>query len=121
MDGIVPNSGDAYSPLRMGERLLALLWGVGRRVFMADKYAAALERINESLQLVARLQAAALLEKEIATAKLEQIYALTGELPAEDIARKLRLSKSTVTTTQSRWVRMGLLQKDGVVVRKTFP
>ena len=87
---------------------------------MPDKYALALEQINESLQLVARLQAAALLEREIRTSKLEQIYALTGESAADEIAKKLRLSKSTVAATQARWLRMGLLQEEDGHLHKSF-
>jgi DNA-binding MarR family transcriptional regulator len=77
-----------------------------------------LERIEMWLNVLVRIQLAPILDRETSDPRSAQLYELTGEVPAKEIAKKLKCSMTTVSDSWKRWERLGLLVKEGSRYRK---
>ncbi len=81
-----------------------------------------LKRNNELLTVLAKVQLADALEKELADRKRRKLYELTGKnVPVAQIASKIGISTGAISQTWQRWERMGILVKEGGQYRRVFP
>lgn len=76
-------------------------------------------RIEALLTVIAKALLAPVMQKEFQDKKLAALYALTGEITADEACKKLGMSKSTVIEAWSRWSNIGLVIKEGKKVRKS--
>jgi len=81
---------------------------------------AALQRIEELVRAIARVQIAMVLERELADEKMRQLYALTGTVTAGKVTKRLKCSATTVANAWQRWERLGLLVREGRRYRKVL-
>jgi hypothetical protein len=79
-----------------------------------------LDRIETWLSVLVKIQLGPVLDRETSDPRAAQLYALTGEVPAKDIAKKLKCSMTTVSESWKRWERLGLLERDGNRYRKVL-
>ncbi len=82
---------------------------------------ALLQRTNDLLQILGRLQLRAVIEAELSDPKKKELYELTGGLlPVTKIAQKVGLSTGTISRTWQHWEDVGLLIKDGKSYRRVL-
>lgn len=77
-----------------------------------------LQRNNELLEILVRLQLKPALDEELADPKNRQLYELTGKLPIGRIAAQLKMSAGKISGIWQRWEQRGLLIKDGRSYRR---
>ncbi len=81
---------------------------------------AVLTRIEYLLQVIAKVQLAPLVERELVDDRTRSLYELTGTVTAAEAARKLKLGKKTVLDTWKRWESLGLVMRDGKQYKKAI-
>lgn len=85
-----------------------------------DEVAELLRRNNELLVLIAKLMMAPTLQLELAEPKHRELYNHTGKKSQAEVAKKLKMSATTVSQLWRRWEEIGLLIKDGKRYRRVF-
>ena len=78
-----------------------------------DKVIELLCRKNELLTLTAKTTLAPVLDRELADARYRELYRLTGKKTCPELAKKLKMSATTISQLWRRWEQIGLLIKDG--------
>ena len=80
-----------------------------------------LERTNELLEVLVKLQLGDVLKNELSDPKKRQLYELTGcSLAVKAIAAKVGISAGSISGYWQRWEQLGLLIKDGKSYRKVL-
>lgn len=82
--------------------------------------ASTLQNIEQMLQALLRLQAQPLLDKEFKHEKTKQIYEMTSSHTADEISKKLRVTKQTVIHVWDRLEALGLLIRTNKTYRKVL-
>ena len=81
---------------------------------------ATLQRIEELVRTIAKVELGPVLERELADDKMKKLYALTGSLTAREATKRLKCSASTVAEAWQRSERLGLVVRDGKRYRKVL-
>ena len=84
----------------------------------SDEIVSALGRIEQMLAALVKLQACAVLEKELADETDRKLYELTGSATSRAIQKTLKIGQARISATWARWERMGLLIKKGRTYNK---
>jgi hypothetical protein len=80
-----------------------------------------LQRTNDLLQILVRVQLRAVIEAELSDPKRKDLYELTGgSLPVKQISEKVGLGTGTISRTWQHWEDVGLLIKDGKSYRRVL-
>lgn len=79
-----------------------------------------LARIEQLLIVIAKLLSAPVIADELRDPKLAKLYELTGSVTADEAAKKLACSKTTVSEAWRRWERAGLVILNGRRYERVF-
>jgi Predicted transcriptional regulator len=80
-----------------------------------------LQRTNDLLETLVRLQLRPIIESELSDTKKKKLYELTGgSLPIKQISERVGLATGTISQTWQRWEDAGLLIKNGKSYRKVL-
>lgn len=79
-----------------------------------------LRRNNELLTLIAKTTLAPVLDHELADPRQRELYVLTGRKTTTELAKKLKMSATTISQLWRRWEQIGLLIKDGQRYRRAL-
>ncbi len=75
--------------------------------------AALLQRNNELLEILVKLQLKSTLSEELSDPQNRKLYELTGDKPVGHISKELKMAAGKISRTWQRWEQQGLLIKDG--------
>lgn len=76
--------------------------------------------IKDLLKDLIKLTASPILQKELLDDRTKSLFELTGELTAEQICKKLKMSKPTVLTMWKKWELLGIIKREGKGYKKIF-
>lgn len=75
--------------------------------------ASLLQRNNELLEILVKLQLKSTLNEELSDPKNRKLYELTGNKSIGEISKELKMSAGKISGIWKRWEQQGLLIKDG--------
>lgn len=88
---------------------------------MSDPSVASLvQRSNELLEILVKLQLRSTLSEELSDPKNRKLYNLTGNKGVTDISKGLKMSAGKISGIWKRWEQKGLLIKDGRSYRRVI-
>lgn len=85
-----------------------------------DAFKDQLDRIEKLLTVIAKSVSASVMAEELREPKMAKLYELTGTVTADDAAKQLSCSKTTVSDAWKRWERLGLVVTSGRRYERVF-
>jgi hypothetical protein len=76
-----------------------------------------LQRIEELLNALLKVQLAPMLEKELSDATKAKLYKATGQCGVVEMSKKLKRSTGWISGIWQHWEQIGLIVKDGKAYR----
>lgn len=77
-----------------------------------------LQRIEELLNALLKVQLAPVLEKELSDGTKAKLYEATGQFGVVEMSKKLKRSTGWISGVWKSWEQLGLIVKDGGAYRR---
>jgi len=79
-----------------------------------------LENIENSLQILIKINIAKLIDQEILNEADKKIYQITGLKGQTDICKEMHVSSKKLSNLWNSWYKLGILRREGKVFKKVL-